>query len=206
LKPAIGNVALTLHRLQQRSAALKVDWAKVTTSLGLKGQTVASLQAFKKRNDDARRKLQQLSELPTTVDFSAYRSTLKNQAVVNEIERRFKDFKPSTYDVSRQLKAIEAFEVEAVKNAEVTKEKVDMQLSDLEKTLKNIEEARPFEDLTVVGSGTEPHYLRETLSSHSSRTRLRQPSPRSIRRRQNSLPRDAGMCQATRSVSFSMAR
>jgi septation ring formation regulator EzrA len=135
---------------KQRSAALKVDWAKVTTSLGLRGQTVASLQAFKKRNDDARRKLQLLSEQPTTVDFSAYKSTLKNQAVVDEIERRFKEFKPATYDVSRQLKAIEAFEVEAVKNAEATKEKVDMQLTDLEKTLKNIEEARPFEDLTVV--------------------------------------------------------
>jgi hypothetical protein len=125
----------------------------VTTSLGLRGQTVASLQAFKKRNDDARRKLQMLTDLPTTVDFSAYRSTLKNQAVVDEIERRFKEFKPSGYDVSRQLKAIEAFEVEAVKNAEATKEKVDMQLTDLEKTLKNIEEARPFEDLTVVRFG-----------------------------------------------------
>jgi hypothetical protein len=28
---------------------------------------------------------------------------------------------------------------------------VDQELKDLEKTLKNIEEARPFEDLTVVG-------------------------------------------------------
>jgi hypothetical protein len=51
--------------------------------------------------------------------------------------------------VNRQLKAIEAFEVEAVKNAEATKHKVDLELKDLEKTLKNIEDARPFEDLTV---------------------------------------------------------
>ncbi|KAJ4409953.1 ATP synthase d subunit [Neurospora sp. IMI 360204] len=132
-----------------RNAALKVDWAKITTSLGLRGQTAASLQAFKKRNDDARRKLQQLSELPTTVDFAAYRSILKNQAVVNEIEKRFTSFKPATYDVNRQLKAIEAFEVEAIKNAEATKTKVDLELKDLEKTLKNIEEARPFDELTV---------------------------------------------------------
>ncbi|KAK3495489.1 ATP synthase subunit D, mitochondrial [Neurospora crassa] len=132
-----------------RNAALKVDWAKITTSLGLRGQTAASLQAFKKRNDDARRKLQQLSELPTTVDFAAYRSTLKNQAIVNEIEKRFTSFKPATYDVSRQLKAIEAFEVEAIKNAEATKTKVDLELKDLEKTLTNIETARPFDELTV---------------------------------------------------------
>ncbi|EGZ76650.1 ATP synthase subunit D [Neurospora crassa OR74A] len=132
-----------------RNAALKVDWAKITTSLGLRGQTAASLQAFKKRNDDARRKLQQLSELPTTVDFAAYRSTLKNQAIVNEIEKRFTSFKPATYDVNRQLKAIEAFEVEAIKNAEATKTKVDLELKDLEKTLTNIETARPFDELTV---------------------------------------------------------
>ncbi|CCC07754.1 hypothetical protein SMACR_01321 [Sordaria macrospora] len=132
-----------------RNAALKVDWAKITTSLGLRGQTAASLQAFKKRNDDARRKLQQLSELPTTIDFAAYRSILKNQAVVNEIEKRFTSFKPATYDVNRQLKAIEAFEVEAIKNAEATKTKVDLELQDLEKTLKNIETARPFDELTV---------------------------------------------------------
>jgi len=134
---------------QQRPAALKLDWAKVTASLSLRGQTVSSLQAFKKRNDDARRRVQQLSELPTTVDFAQYRRVLKNTAVVDEMERRFKAFRPATYDVGRQLKAIEAFEVEAVRNAEATREKVDLELKDLEKTLENIEDARPFEDLTV---------------------------------------------------------
>ena len=133
----------------QRSAALKVDWAKITTSLGLRGQTVAGLQAFKKRSDDVRRKVQLLAEQPTTVDFAQYRAVLKNQAIVDEIEKRFNAFQPATYDVARQLKAIEAFEVEAVKNAEATKEKVDLELKDLDKTLRNIEEARPFEDLTV---------------------------------------------------------
>lgn len=90
-----------------------------------------------------------LSELPTTVDFAHYRKVLKNQAIVDEIEKRFNAFQPATYDLSRQLKAIEAFEVEAIKNAEATKEKVDLELKDLEKTLKNIEEARPFDQLTV---------------------------------------------------------
>ena len=70
--------------------------------------------------------------------------------MVDEIENHFKSFKPATYDVSRQIKAIEAFETEAVKNAQETKGLVDKELQDLEKTLKNIEEARPFEDLTVV--------------------------------------------------------
>ncbi|KAG0135249.1 hypothetical protein HOY82DRAFT_601025 [Tuber indicum] len=132
-----------------RSAALKINWAQITTSLGLKGQTVASLQAFKKRNEDVRRKVAILSEAPQEVDFSHYRAILKNQAVIDEIEKAYRSFKPATYDLNNQLRTIEAFEAEAVKNAEATKGRVDMELHELEKTLKNIEEARPFEDLTV---------------------------------------------------------
>lgn len=125
----------------------------MTSSLGLRGQTAASLQAFKKRNDDARRKVQILSEQAQTVDFEHYRKVLKNQAIVNEIENHFKTFKPATYDVSRQLKAIDAFEAQAVKGAEETKGKVESELRSLQKTLENIETARPFEDLTVVCYG-----------------------------------------------------
>jgi len=93
--------------------------------------------------------VQVLSDAPQEIDFGHYRRILKNQSVVDEIENHFKQFKPVTYDVGRQIKAIEAFENQAVKNAEETKGKVDLELRDLEKTLKNIEEARPFEDLTV---------------------------------------------------------
>ena len=129
---------------------MKIDWTRISSSLGLKGQTATSLQAFKKRHDDARRRVQILSEQPQTVNFAMYRETLKNQAVVDEIENHFKTFKPTTYDVSRQIKAIEAFEVQAVKNAEETKGIVDKELKDLEKTLENIQTARPFEELTTV--------------------------------------------------------
>lgn len=139
--------------LYQRSAASKLEWSRITSSLGLRGQTAASLLAFKKRNDDARRKLNLLSSSPQTVDFASYRSTLKNQAIVDEMEGHLKRFKPVTYDVSRQIKAIEVFEVQAVKNAEETKQSVDVELRNLEATVKNIEEVRPWEDLTVVSIG-----------------------------------------------------
>jgi hypothetical protein len=75
---------------------------------------------------------------------------LKNQAVIDELEAAYKSFKPVTYDVSKTLKAIESFEAAAVQNAEATKGKVDAELTDLQKTLKNIEEARSFDELTVV--------------------------------------------------------
>lgn len=187
----------------------------MTTSLGLRGQTVASLQAFKSRNDNAKRKVQQLSELPTTVDFAAYRSVLKNQAVIDEIEKRFTAFKPASYDVSRQLKAIDAFEAEAVKNAQATKEKVDLELRDLEKTLKNIQDARSFDELTVVrtrqtmvllvvvsGWAYPRGVLGDVLTMMCYRTMLPPPSPPSMRRPRSWCPRVAGPCQDTRYVVF----
>lgn len=75
---------------------------------------------------------------------------MKNQDVINDIEKQFNAFQPKKYDVQRQIKAIEAFEAQAVKSAEETKGKVDAELKDLEKTLTNIESARPFDELTVV--------------------------------------------------------
>jgi F-type H+-transporting ATPase subunit d len=135
--------------------------------LGLRGQTAASLQAFKKRNDDARRKVQVLSEQPQTVDFASYRKILKNQSVINEIENHFKTFKPASYDLNRQLKAIEAFETQAIQSAEATKGRVEAELANLQKTLENIETARPFDELTVVRSRIRtdsPTYLITSFS------------------------------------------
>lgn len=178
----------------------------MTTSLGLRGQTVASLQAFKTRNDNAKRHVQQLSELPTTIDFAQYRSTLKNQAVVDEIEKRFNAFKPVTYDVNRQLKAIETFEAEAVKNAEATKEKVDLELKDLAKTLQNIEQARSFEELTVVRFDWLERMGRlwkeRMMLIQCYRMRLLPPSPPSTRRLPSWFLGAAGAFLDTRCVLF----
>lgn len=141
---------LTRHFSVQRNVAFKLDWAKLGQQLGLKGSTANSLQAFKKRHDDALRKVRTLTDQPQTVDFAQYRSVLKNTAIVDEIEKQFKAWKPASYDVNRQIKAIEAFEAQAVKSAEETRAVVDQELKDLDKTLKNIQEARPFDQLTVV--------------------------------------------------------
>merc|ERR1711879_123264 len=142
-----NHTALTMA--VTRSAASKIDWANLGAKLGLRGTTAQALQTFKKRNDDARRKVQILSEQPQQVDFAHYRSVLKNTAIIDDIEKQFNAFQVKKYDVNRQIKAIEAYEAQAVKSAEETKTKVDAELKDLDKTLKNIETARPFEDLTV---------------------------------------------------------
>ena len=77
-------------------------------------ETIASLQAFRKRHADAQRIQAQLASQPTTVDLEHYRSVLRNKAVVDEAEKILRDFKPVTYDVNAQIKAIEAFEAKAV--------------------------------------------------------------------------------------------
>ena len=78
-------------------------------------ETVAALQAFRKRHGDAQRIHAQLAAQPTTVDLEHYRSVLRNKAVVDEAEKILRDFKPVTYDVSTQIKAIETFEAKAVR-------------------------------------------------------------------------------------------
>ncbi|KAG8925269.1 ATP synthase d subunit [Tulasnella sp. 419] len=145
-----------------------VDWTRIYGSLNLGKETVASLQAFRKRNTDAHRVNNTLKAQSATVDIGHYRKILKNQAVVDEAEKILKEFKPVTYDVNEHVKAIEAFEAKAVAKAEETSKKIDQELKDLQATLANIEEARPFEDLTVDDVGAaRPEVLKavETMIS-----------------------------------------
>ena len=133
---------------------------------------------------------------------------LSNTAVVDEIESYMKGFKPQSYDVGRQLKAIEAFEAQAVMGAEETKERVDGELRSLEKTLRNIEEARPFEDLTVVCLGRLVSrgcgcvlivavMTRRMRSLPQDQTSMS--APRSLYRK------ESGQCRDTRYASLSFA-
>ncbi|CAH1764283.1 6471_t:CDS:2 [Entrophospora sp. SA101] len=126
-----------------------IDWSKVTVSLGLKRETVLSLQAFRKRNEEAKRNLAALKEQKKDVDFEHYRKILKNQAIVNEAEKVFKSFKPTKVDLDKQINIIETFENKAVANAEKTVSRFDSEFQQLQKTLTDIEKARPFEDTTV---------------------------------------------------------
>lgn len=148
-----------------------------------------------------------MSEQPQQVDFAHYRSVLKNSAVIDDIEKQFNGFQVKKYDVGRQIKAIEAYEAQAVKSAEETKSKVDAELKDLEKTLKNIETARPFEDLTVVRIRRrwKAPRARKKRGNHvigvsdiARRTRLLPPAPRSTSASSSSCPRAAGTFLATR--------
>jgi seryl-tRNA synthetase len=151
--------------------------------------------------------VQILSEQAQTVDFKHYRSTLKNQDIINDIEKQLNGFQAKKYDVNKQIKAIEAFEAQAVKSAEETKSKVDAELQDLEKTLKNIETARPFEDLTVVCIGRK--HICSAVQSRDlqwltfwNRTKSSPPDQRLTSVLSNSSPRADGLCQATRFVIF----
>lgn len=105
-----------------------------------------------------------------------------------------------TYDVGRQIKAIEAFESQAVKNAEETKGRVDLELKDLAKTLENIESARPFDELTTVSFERWWMMGRWMKANEVYRMMLWLLLQRSRRRLSNSLLRDDGWFRDTRYV------
>lgn len=77
-------------------------------------ETIAALQAFRKRHGEAQRQSTQYASQPVDVDISHYRSILKNIAIVDEAEKILREFKPVTYDVNAHVKAIETFEAKAV--------------------------------------------------------------------------------------------
>jgi len=136
-----------------RTAAAAVDFTRIYSSLGLGKETIASLQSFRKRHSEAQRLSAQYASQPTTVDIAHYRSLLKNTAVVDEAEKLLNAFKPVTYDVAAHVKAIEAFEDKAVQGARETEREIGTELSDLKETLKNIEDARPFDQLSAEDVG-----------------------------------------------------
>jgi len=130
-------------------AAAAIDWSKLTVSLGLKKETVAALQAFRKRNDEARRVVSALKEQKTDIDFEHYRKFLKNKSIVSDAETALGSFKPAKVDLTAQMKVVETIEAKAVENARKTAERVDTELRDLHNTLNNIEQTRPFENITI---------------------------------------------------------
>ncbi|CAI4046394.1 hypothetical protein SUVZ_11G1970 [Saccharomyces uvarum] len=132
-----------------KSAANKLDWAKVISSLRITGSTATQLSSFKKRNDEARRQLLELQSQPTGVDFGHYKSVLKNSQVIDKIESYVKQYQPVTINASKQLQVIESFEKHAMNNAKETESLVSQELKDLKSTLNNIQSARPFDELTV---------------------------------------------------------
>lgn len=93
--------------------AAAVDLAKIS-NLGLGKNTLAQISAFRKRADDAKRQLNQLKQQNTQVDFAHYNKVLRNKDVVSQAQKILSEFKPVTYDVQAQLKAIDAFESKAV--------------------------------------------------------------------------------------------
>ncbi|KAJ1926625.1 ATP synthase d subunit [Tieghemiomyces parasiticus] len=132
-----------------RNTATKINWAKLNTALQLKQETSAGLLAFRKRYDETQRQLNVLKEQKTEVDFAAYRSVLKNKAVVDKLQAALAAQKLVAYDLKGQTKVIEAFEAKAVQKAQATASQVEANLTDLRDALKNIDSARPVEQLTV---------------------------------------------------------
>lgn len=132
-----------------KAVSTKLDWAKVISTLGLTGQTAASLNSFKKRFDDAKKDNLTLTESPVKIDFAHYKTVLTNKQVVDDIQKKVESFKPVTYDVSKTLKTIEMFENKALENAKLTEKSVLDEINQLNTTLKDIENSRPFDQLTV---------------------------------------------------------
>lgn len=137
----------TFSRDQMATAAQKIDWTSLLTKL--KPETLAAVNAFRRRHSDLAKQIADLKEQQKPIDFARYRSSLKNTAVVDSAEKAWTSFKPAKFDVAEQLRIIEQQESKAINAAKATEAKVKAELVELGDLLKNIETARPLEELTV---------------------------------------------------------
>ncbi|EMR10980.1 hypothetical protein PNEG_00583 [Pneumocystis murina B123] len=130
-------------------AAAKINWIKLLSSYGLSSSVISSLSTFHQWSLNTRAKIGILEEQLQNIDFSYYRSILKNKSLVNQIEKELKAFRPVKYQVDPQIKAIQQFETKAIENATKISENAKKELTELEMTLSNIQQARPIDELTV---------------------------------------------------------
>ncbi|KAI8617513.1 hypothetical protein BC830DRAFT_1062371 [Chytriomyces sp. MP71] len=128
-------------------AAKKIDFARLATSL--RPDTVASLNAFRRRHTDLIKQISDLREQSTSINFEGYRNVLSNKKIVNDAEKAFAAFRPAAYDLKEQLRVIEAQEAKAIAAAEATERRINQEMVELKELLVNIETARPVDQLTV---------------------------------------------------------
>ncbi|TPX38592.1 hypothetical protein SeMB42_g06646 [Synchytrium endobioticum] len=128
-------------------AASSVNWSSVTSKL--KPETVAALNAFRRRHADLTKQVQEFREQQISIDFGSYQKVLQNKKVVADAERAFTKFSPATIDLSDIIRKIETQESAAVAQAEKTVQSLHGELNELNDLLTNIETARPVEQLTV---------------------------------------------------------
>ncbi|KAJ3130889.1 ATP synthase d subunit [Physocladia obscura] len=129
------------------SALKKVDFGKLAATL--RPDTVAALNTFRRRHADLTKKIGELREAQTSVDFAAYRAVLQNKKIVNDAEKAFQLYQPRAYSLAEQLRAIDAQEAKAVAAAQATEARINQELAELKDLLVNIETARPIDQLTV---------------------------------------------------------
>lgn len=139
----------TSPAISTRNKANIQEWSKIYSGLGLGKETTSQLQAFRARNTSAANKNAALKSSTPEIDLSHYKSILKDQSAVQNAEKVLREFKAVDYDVSKWNGVVDAFEGKAVAAAKETLAKISKEEGSLKETLSNIQEARPFEDLTV---------------------------------------------------------
>ncbi|KAI8896167.1 hypothetical protein BC833DRAFT_615421 [Globomyces pollinis-pini] len=125
----------------------KVDWLAVANKL--RPETAAAITSFRSRHAAILKTVTELRELDAQkINFDNYKN-LKNQSVLAEAKKSLDSYKPVVYDVSAQIKVIEAERLKAIAAAKLTEEKVNVELKEMKELLVHIETARPIEELNV---------------------------------------------------------
>ena len=98
--------------MSSSSAVTKVNWSSLASKL--KPETLGALNAFRRQHSDLAKKLQDLRDLPTSLDLSPYQAALSNAKVLHEASKTLSAFKPASYNLKDRLDFIQKQESKAV--------------------------------------------------------------------------------------------
>lgn len=149
-----------------------VDWTAVSAKL--KPETVASINAFRRRHTELQKLVTDLRDQnKQPINFDVYK--LKNKRVVEEAQRAWSGFKPAAYDLTTQLRVIGDHEGRAISSAQQTTQKMSVELEELKEMLDNIEQSRPIDQLTVDDVVKAAPEIEPTVEKMAKRSQWRVP-------------------------------
>ncbi len=108
----------------------------------MRSETLKKIAQFKQKQTALLKMKQDL-----LVTLPSY--NLQNKQVLKNAQEALERFTPTKLDISQELNTLSKLRVQAVQDAQKTQEMLAKEMTELQLLLKDIEEARPIDQLTV---------------------------------------------------------
>jgi F-type H+-transporting ATPase subunit d len=121
---------------------MQIFYSHQTRPTKMRSETLKKIAQFKQKQTALLKMKQDL-----LVTLPSY--NLQNKQVLKNAQEALERFTPTKLDISQELNTLSKLRVQAVQDAQKTQEMLAKEMTELQLLLKDIEEARPIDQLTV---------------------------------------------------------